>query len=85
MDGLKQIWETISDHRKKLSAAGQLEDKRRRQATDWMRNLVEEGLKDQFYSNLHVKQRLAQITKAVESGTTSPTAAAHELLALYNQ
>jgi len=85
MDGLKEIWETISDHRKKLSAAGQLADKRRRQATDWMRNLVEEGLKDQFYSNPHVKQRLAQITMAVESGATSPTAAAHELLALYNQ
>jgi hypothetical protein len=50
-----------------------------------MRNLVEEGLRDQFYSNLHVKQRLAQSTKAVETGTTSPTAAAHELLALYNQ
>jgi len=85
MDGLTEIWETISDHRKKLSAAGQLADKRRRQASDWMRNLVEEGLKDRFYNNPHVNKRLAQITKAVESGTTSPTAAAHELLALYNQ
>ena len=85
MNGLPQIWETISDHRTKLSAAGQLVDKRRRQATDWMRSLVEEGLKDQFYNNPHVKQRLAKITTAVENGSTSPTAAAHELLALYNR
>ena len=85
MDGLEEIWETISDHRKKLSAAGLLAEKRRRQATDWMRNLVEEGLKDRFYNHPHVNKRLAEITKAVETGTISPAAAAHELLALYSQ
>jgi LAO/AO transport system kinase len=48
LDGIDKIWQTILDHRKKLESSGELADKRRKQALDWMWALVEEGLRDRF-------------------------------------
>jgi LAO/AO transport system kinase len=85
MDGIDAIWQTILDHRKKLEATGELSDKRRKQALDWMWALVEEGLIDRFYRNPEVEKFLPQIVKSVEKGKTGPTIAAHKLLYLHDQ
>jgi LAO/AO transport system kinase len=82
LDGLEKIWDIIQDHRAKLTASGELADKRRRQALDWMWSLVEEGLRDNFYGNAAVQKLLPQITDKVEKGKTAPTTAAAELLKL---
>lgn len=79
MTGIDEIWEIISDHRKKLTASGELEAKRKKQALDWLWFLLEEGLKERFYQNPNVKKLLPKIEKAVEKGTTSPAIAANEL------
>ncbi len=79
-DGLEKIWQTIQDHRRKLESAGELMEKRRRQAIDWMWALIEDGLKDQFRSNADVKAKLPDVIRAVEEGRISPTAAANTLL-----
>ncbi len=84
-EGLKNIWATIHDHRQKLSAAGELAEKRRSQAIDWMWSLVEEGLKDRFFKNPNVKGQLQNIVDTVENGMTSPSAAALELLQLHGK
>ena len=84
MDGIENIWQTIIDHKKKLEASGELGEKRKRQALDWLWALVEEGLRERFYSNPDVEQSLSEIVKAVEKGETAPTAAAHRLLDLHN-
>jgi LAO/AO transport system kinase len=85
LDGLEDIWKAIVDHRQKLTAAGELAEKRRHQAIDWMWSLVEDGLKDRFFKNPEVKARLPEVIKAVEKGKKSPTAAAVELLTLHRQ
>ena len=85
LKGIDEVWETILDYREKLNKSGELAEKRRRQALDWMWALVEEGLRDRFYKNPDVKDSLAQIVKAVEKGKTSPTVAAHKLLSLHDQ
>jgi len=82
MDGIHEIWKAILNHRKKLEASGELGEKRRKQDLDWMWALVEEGLRDRFYKNVDVSEALPEIIKAVESGKTAPTAAAHRLLGL---
>lgn len=84
-DGLKDIWATIRDHRQKLSATGELAEKRRAQSIDWMWSLVEEGLKDRFFKNPEVKGQLRKIVAAVENGITSPSAAALTLLHLHGK
>ncbi len=78
--GIDDIWETVKDHRTRLSASGELESKRKRQALDWMWALVEEGLKDRFYNKSEVQTRLPRLIADVEKGVVAPTAAAMELL-----
>ncbi|MGD8847949.1 MAG: methylmalonyl Co-A mutase-associated GTPase MeaB [Desulfobacteraceae bacterium] len=82
MDGIEEIWRTIKDHGKTLEKSGELEDKRRKQALDWMWALVEESLKDRFYNNPKVRKALPKIIEAVEHQTIAPTVAAHKLLTL---
>jgi len=83
LDGIEDIWQTILDHKKKLEDSGELREKRRKQALDWLWALVEEGLRERFYRNPDVEKSLPGIVKAVEKGDTAPTAAAHRLLDLH--
>lgn len=85
MVGIDEIWQTILDHRKKLEKSGELADKRKKQALDWMWALVEESLKDRFYNNPDVQKVLPKIIEAVECGTIAPTAAAHQLLGFHGR
>ncbi len=84
MAGIEDIWQTILDHRKKFERSGELDEKRRKQALDWLWALVEEGLRERFYRNPAVEKHLPAIVKAVEKGETAPTAAAHRLLNLHD-
>jgi LAO/AO transport system kinase len=85
MTGIAELWDTVLRHREKLTSAGELEVKRRNQALDWMWALVEEGLKDRFNHNENIKNRLPKMIGAIEQGNTSPTAAAMELLSIFDQ
>jgi LAO/AO transport system kinase len=82
MTGIDLIWETVLDHRKKLTDTGELDANRKRQAVDWMWSLVKEGLKERFYKNPEVNKMLPGILKEVENGTTGSTIAASRLLFL---
>lgn len=83
MIGLDEIWEIVLEHKRKLLATGELDEKRRKQSLDWMWSLLEDGLKDQFYKNSDVKKLLPDILKDVEKGTVSPTNAACKLLSVF--
>jgi LAO/AO transport system kinase len=85
MTGIRQIWETVLDHRKKLTDAGELDIKRKQQSLAWMWSLVEEGLKERFRKNREVKKCLRKISRKVEDGTMTPTIAAEELLSCLDQ
>ncbi|EKD39392.1 MAG: hypothetical protein ACD_75C00425G0006 [uncultured bacterium] len=78
--GIDKIWETIQEHRQKLTVSGEMAEKRRTQALDWMAFLLDEGLRQWFYTNPRVKQALPGLRAMVDRGATSPTAAADTLL-----
>ena len=80
--GILKIWETVLEHRSLYLNSGALADKRRQQALDWMWSLLEEGLKERFFSNPNIVNQLPNMTKGVENGDITPTAAADELLNL---
>ncbi len=82
MDGVETIWEIILDHREKLDVSGELNEKRRKQALDWMWDLVEEGLIDRFYKHPKVIKLLPKIIEEVKTGKTIASAALHKLLSL---
>ncbi|MGD8472021.1 MAG: methylmalonyl Co-A mutase-associated GTPase MeaB [Desulfobacteraceae bacterium] len=80
MTGIAEIWQTVMRFHQKFSASGELEDKRQKQALDWLWSLVEDGLKERFYTHPEIKKRLDKITRAVAKGKTAPTLAADKLL-----
>jgi LAO/AO transport system kinase len=80
LTGIGKIWQTVNDHHEKLSHSGELDQKRREQALDWMWTLVHEGLKERFYQHPEVQKCLPLITRSVERGEKTPTIAAANLL-----
>ena len=78
--GIDKIWETVLDHREKLTASGELTSKRQEQALDWLHFLLEDGLKQWFYANPQVKSNLHTFIEEINQQTISPTAAADSLL-----
>ena len=75
MAGVDTLWETVKDYRKRLSATGELDEKRRRQALAWMWSRIEDGLKERFFSDPGVSARLRDVEASVERGELSPTVA----------
>lgn len=80
MTGVDRVWETVLDHRRKMTDSGELADRRRDQALEWMMYLVKEGLERWFQRSPEVRDRLPRLREAVARGRTSPTVAADELL-----
>ncbi len=79
-EGIDAFWNTILQHRNMLRERGQLAEKRRKQALDWMWTLIDMGLQKRFHSHKAVQAALPEQIAAVASGSASPTAAAAFLL-----
>lgn len=80
MSGIAKIWDTVLTHRKKFSESGELVLKRKKQSLEWMRFLLEDGVKTWFYQLPEVKDILPKLYWSVEKGETTPTAAVARLL-----
>ena len=80
--GVDKLWETIQDHRRRMSATGELDERRRRQALAWMWSRIEDGLKERFFNHREVAMQLRDIEAAVERGELSPIVGADNLLFL---
>lgn len=72
MNGIETIWETVLRHQKAFSQSGELKQKRRKQAVDWMWALIEEGLKDRFHQHTGVGAKLPDLVRAVDNGDLAP-------------
>ena len=78
--GLEEIWEIIGQHRSVMLTNGEHEQRRRKQALDWMYFLLDEGLKNWFYTNPEIEHKLPGLIKDITDQKISPTAAASQLL-----
>ncbi|MCX7166059.1 MAG: methylmalonyl Co-A mutase-associated GTPase MeaB [Rhodocyclales bacterium] len=81
-DGLVEFWLVIEKLRRTLTASGEFEAKRRHQALAWMWQQIDAGLRGHFRENPAVRAALAELSVSVESGATTPAAAAQRLLML---
>lgn len=79
-EGIDAFWGAILQHRKMLSADGQLEEKRREQALDWMWKLIDMNLQKRFHNHSAVQAALPEQIAAVATGFVTPAAAAAFLL-----
>jgi len=80
LTGIEEIWAVVLKHRDIMASSCELDQNRRSQSLSWMWSLVEEGLKDRFHHHSEVQLHLPQLSRQVENGMLSPTAAACQLL-----
>ena len=79
--GIAEFWAEIERFQSTLTATGEFEEKRRRQAVDWMWSLIDSGLRRHFRSHPAVRSALPELLSDVAEGHTTPGAAASRLLA----
>jgi len=84
-EGIEAFWQTIDDYRRRLGDSGELAARRRRQALDWMWQLIDSGLHQRFRAHPGVRAALPELERQVEEGGVTATVAAHRLLNLLNR
>ena len=80
--GIAELWSIVLEFRKEALASGVWHATRRRQRLEWLHALLEEGIRDAFYSHREVQEALPEIERAVLSGEVNVSEAARELLNL---
>jgi LAO/AO transport system kinase len=84
-EGLDELWAQVLEHRRRLSAAGELTAKRGSQNGKWMWALVHERVHQRLAADAATRARAREIERSVAQGTLSPAAGAEavaKLLAL---
>ena len=80
---IPELWQMVLQHRAHVEGNGCLAQRRSRQSLQWMRELIGMGLEDLFRRDPRVASRLTSLEAAVAAGTTTPFAAAGELLSSF--
>ncbi|MFQ5558678.1 MAG: methylmalonyl Co-A mutase-associated GTPase MeaB [Acidimicrobiales bacterium] len=80
--GLDELWPRVEEHRRLLTASGELEQRRRCQRLAWMETLLEERLLQRLEGHPEVVARRRELEDEVRRGTLPPSAAVSELLSV---
>lgn len=78
--GITEIWKLITSYRKLTEENEYFTTKRTQQNTYWLLQTIENSLKENFYRNEKVKEKLPQLLEKLSNNTISPFAAARDLL-----
>lgn len=81
-EGLEGLWQLVLEHRRRLTATGEFQARRRLQQTRWMWTMIEDRLMERLRTNPSVRARMPALEREVAQGTLSPTVAAEEALRL---
>jgi LAO/AO transport system kinase len=79
--GIDAFWEAVTQFRQLQTANGKLAKRREKQATAWMWERIDAGLKHAFRHHPQVRELLPQLTQQVAQGTLPASTAARNLLA----
>ena len=78
--GIEEVWELVKKMIREIKTNGYFEKHRLEQAKYWLHESILDGLKNRFYQDKTVQEKLKQIEKAVLEGKLSSFAGADELL-----
>jgi LAO/AO transport system kinase len=81
-EGLDRLWALIIEHRRKLTASGEMAAKRSAQNVKWMWALVDDRLRTKMRSDAGLRRRLPALEADVARGRVAPTLAAEEITTL---
>jgi LAO/AO transport system kinase len=78
--GLTELWDTVLEHRRVLTEAGEFEARRRAQQVDWTWSMVRDAVLDRVLTHPEVKKIRGAIEQRVRDGELTPTLAAQQIL-----
>ena len=78
--GLIELWDTVLEHRRVLTEAGEFEARRRAQQVDWTWSMVRDAVLDRVLTHPEVKKIRGAIEQRVRDGELTPTLAAQQIL-----
>ncbi len=81
--GIAEVWRSVEAYREAMGRAGEIAQRRRRQARAWLWREVDEGLTEALRAEADLACRLTDLQARVEAGLLTPAAAARELLAAF--
>ena len=79
--GLDTLWQHIEEHARIMTASGERDERRRRQAVSWMRDMLTDRLLETVRATPALRQRLPEIEAEVAAGRLAPSLAVEEILA----
>jgi LAO/AO transport system kinase len=80
-NGLEDLWNQVLEHRKTMTASGDIASRRRTQQVKWMWTIFEERLRAHLKSDPTLKAQLPKIEAAVAAGDLSPALAVEQIAA----
>ncbi len=80
--GIGELWGNVAGFFEHVQKGGQLEMRRRNQAIEWWRGLVEQELRLRFLANPKVASKAKWLEQEILAGRSAPSLAAEELLEL---
>ena len=80
--GIEAVWETIGDYADAARSQGAFESARAAQNLAWMRQLIDELLRDNLARHPRVKEAMPALEDAVRGAEQTPLSAAQAVLAL---
>jgi LAO/AO transport system kinase len=78
--GLSELWDTVLEHRRVLTDAGEFEARRRAQQVDWTWSMVRDTVLDRVVSHPEVRRIRAAVERRVRDGELTPALAAEAIL-----
>lgn len=82
-EGLDRVWETVLEYEYFTRESGFFEQRRRDQARHWFHQTLDQRLREEFFEDPSIVQRLENLEQEVGAGRVSAAAAAEELLTLW--
>ncbi len=83
-EGLGPVWEQVMRHREKLSATGELDEKRRGQQVRWFWAMLREELLESFRHDPAVVDLLPRVESRVADGSLAPSVAVEQVLGAFH-
>ncbi len=79
-EGLGELWDTVTEHRRVLTDAGEFEARRRAQQVEWTWSMVRDTVLDRVLSHPGVKAIRTDVERMVRDGELTPALAAQQIL-----
>jgi LAO/AO transport system kinase len=81
-NGIAELWAQVLDHKMKMTASGELAERRRAQQVKWMWSMLEDRLTARLRGDAAVRAKLKSAEAQVAAGKLAPTLAVEEIAKL---